>query len=68
MENKTPVTETSKSKTVAALASTAGLSAFLSYYSNAVLEKKELSNAFTFLTGAMAVATALFIKNEDKDA
>ena len=56
-----------KSNTVAALASTAGLSAFIAAYSDKVLEKKGLSKAFAVLTGAMVMVTGLFIKNEPAD-
>lgn len=60
--------EQKKGKTLASLASTAGLTAFIAAYSGAVLRKPLLSKCFTFLTGAMVFLTAIFTQDPGVEA
>lgn len=60
--------EQKKGKTLATLASTAGLTAFVAAYSGSVLKKPLLSKCFTFLAGAMVFVTALFTQEPGVEA
>lgn len=69
MANKKKLTkEERKGKTLAALASTAGATAFLAAYSGSVVKMRKTSKFLTFLAGAMVFITALFTQDPGVEA